>query len=272
MKENGPDEGVERPRDIALILLKSGLNMLPFGGSLASLLEFIPTTHQKNVEKAIGLFCQRLTDLEDRMDAKAVDKQEFAELFQTCARTMERTHREDKLRAAANILANLLLKPGDRAKVSYEELDHLIRCVDALSTGALSVLGAIRNITERHPLGPNVDAIQFQHLRAAFPKMSAAFLRSLVSELQGFHLATAQELGIRGSGEEEYDGSHVRLTPIGQDAHRTIHRKPHVSPLPGRPHLQNRVVVFFPSPAPHIMTFFSTPSRKKSQGLFRTFG
>ena len=70
MKENGPDEGVERPRDIALILLKSGLNMLPFGGSLASLLEFIPTTHQKNVEKAIGLFCQRLTDLEDRMDAK----------------------------------------------------------------------------------------------------------------------------------------------------------------------------------------------------------
>jgi hypothetical protein len=94
------------------------------------------------------LFCQGLTDLEDRMDVKAVDKQEFAELFQTCARTMERTHREDKLRAAANILANLLLKPGDQAKVSYEELDHLIRCVDALSTGALSVLGAIRNITE----------------------------------------------------------------------------------------------------------------------------
>jgi hypothetical protein len=78
---------------------------------------------------------------------------------------MERTHREDKLRAAANILANLLLKPGDQAKVSYEELDHLIRCVDALSTGALLVLGAIRNITERRPLGPNVDAIQFQHLR-----------------------------------------------------------------------------------------------------------
>jgi hypothetical protein len=134
MKENEPDEGVERPRDVALILLKSGLNMLPFGGSLASLLEFIPTAHQKNVEKAIGLFCQRLTDLEDRMDVKAVDNQEFAELFQTCARTMERTHREDKLRAAANILANLLLKPGDQAKVSYEELDHLIRCVDALST------------------------------------------------------------------------------------------------------------------------------------------
>ena len=78
------------------------------------------------------------------------------------------------------------------------------------------MLGAIRNIMQRHTLGPNVDAIQFQHLRAAFPKISAAFLRSLVSELQSFHLATAQELAMRGSGEEEYDGSHVRLTPIGR--------------------------------------------------------
>jgi hypothetical protein len=93
---------------------------------------------------------------------------------------------------------------------------HLIRCVDALSTGAISVLGAIRTIITSHPLGPNVDAIQFQHLRAAFPKMSAPFLRSLVSELQGFHLVTVQESAIRGSGEEEYDGSHLRLTPIGR--------------------------------------------------------
>jgi hypothetical protein len=68
--------------------------MLPFGGPLASLFEFIPTAHQKNVEKAIGLFGQLLTDLEERIDVKAVDKQQFAELFQTCARTMERTHRK----------------------------------------------------------------------------------------------------------------------------------------------------------------------------------
>jgi hypothetical protein len=128
---------------------------------------------------------------------------------------MEYTHREEKLRAAANILANLLPKPGDQAKVSYEELDHLIRCLDAFSTGAITVLGAIRNITAKHPLGANVDAIQFQQLRAALPMMKAALLRSLVSELQGFHLVTAQELPIRGSGEEEYDGSHLRITPIG---------------------------------------------------------
>ena len=64
---------------------------------------------------------------------------------------MERTHRDEKLRAAANILANLLLKPGDQAKVSYDELDHLIRCVDALSIGAITVLGAIRQVSATHP-------------------------------------------------------------------------------------------------------------------------
>jgi len=41
-------------------------------------------------------------------------------------------------------------------------------------------------------------------------------VRSLVSELQGFHLVTVQESAIRGSGEEEYDGSHLRLTSIGR--------------------------------------------------------
>jgi hypothetical protein len=215
MEEDEPDKPGERSRDIVLVLLKSGLNAIPFGGSLASLLEFIPTGHQKNIEKAIGLFCQRLTNLEHRIDTAAVDKEEFAELFQTCARTMEHTHRDEKLSAAANILANLLLKPDDPAKSPYEELDHLIRCVDALSIGAITVLGAIRSITARRPLGPNVDAIQFQHLRAALPQIKTPLLRSLVSELESFHLATAQSLAIRGYGEEEYDGSHLRITPIG---------------------------------------------------------
>ena len=103
-------------------MLKAALNLIPFGGgSLASLAEFIPTARQRNTEKAIDFFRQRLIDLESRIDAEAVNKEEFSELFQTCSRTMERTHRDKKLSAAANILANLLLKPGDQAKVPYEE-------------------------------------------------------------------------------------------------------------------------------------------------------
>lgn len=216
MEDIKSDQPAERSRDIALVLLKSGLNAVPLvGGSIASLLDFVPTAHQQNLEKSVVLFCQRLTDLEHRIDVEAVSKEEFAELFQTTAHIMERTHRDEKLQAAANILANLLLKPGDPAKSPYEELDHLIRCVDGLSIGAITVLGAIHNTLAKRPLGPNTDAILFQHLRAALPQMRAALLRSLVSELEAFHLATAQPLAIRGSGEEEYDGSHLRITPVG---------------------------------------------------------
>jgi hypothetical protein len=136
-------------------------------------------------------------------------------LFKSCSRIMERTHRDEKLRAAANILANLLLKQGDLAKVSYDELDHLIRCVDALSIGAITVLGAIREVSGTHPLGPNVDAIQFGQLRARLPMMNADLLRSLVSELQAFHLVTAQETAIMGFADEQYDGSHITISPIG---------------------------------------------------------
>jgi hypothetical protein len=213
--DNEPDLSAGWRRDAAIVLLKSVLNAVPGGGSLASLLESIPTARQRNVEKAVDFLRQRLIDLQDRIDFDAVNKDEFSELFHTCARTMERTHREEKLSAAANILVNLLLKPGDQAKSAYEELDHLIRCVDTLSIGAIAALGAIRAVYARHPLGPNVDAIQFQHLRAELPQMKTALLRSLVSELESFHLATVQPLAIRGYGEEEYDGSHLRITPIG---------------------------------------------------------
>jgi hypothetical protein len=145
----------------------------------------------------------------------AVDKDEFAELFKSCALVMARTHRDEKLHAAANILVNLLLKAGDPAKVSYDELDHLIRCVDALSTGAISVLGAIRQVSVTRPLGPQQEAFQFGQLREKL-QMDASLLRSLVSELEGLHLVRVQETPIRGYAEAEYDGSHLDISPIGK--------------------------------------------------------
>jgi hypothetical protein len=202
--------------DPALVLAKAGLSAIPvIGGSLASLIDAVPTAAKRNIENGIALLRDRLTDLQSRFDTESVDKEEFSELFQSCARLMERTHRDEKLRAAANILANLLLKPGDQAKVSYDELDHLIRCVDALSIGAITVLGAVRHISATHPRGPNVDTISFGDPRAKLPQMEPALIRSLVAELRSFHLVRVQEGGIRGYAEAEDDGSLLTLSPIG---------------------------------------------------------
>src|SRR3981081_2827213 len=148
--ENQPDVPVDKRElnyDAGLVVAKTLINAIPvLGGSLASLVEFIPTANQRNTQQAIRFLGERLANLETRIDVDAVDKEEFSEFFQSFSRTMGRTHRDEKLRAAANILANFLLKPGDQAKVSYDELDHLIRCVDALSIGAITALGAIRQV------------------------------------------------------------------------------------------------------------------------------
>jgi hypothetical protein len=210
-----PADKPEWHYDPGLVLAKALLNAIPcVGGSLASLIEFVPTASQRNTEKAIGFFNERLTNLENRVDVDAVDKEEFSELFQSFSRTIQRSHREEKLRAAANILANLLLKPDDPSKVSYDELDHLIRCIDALSIGAITVLGGIRHISAAHPLGPYIDTINFGQLRTQL-QINSALVRSLVAELQAFHLVRIQETGIRGSGEEEHDGALITISPIG---------------------------------------------------------
>jgi hypothetical protein len=121
-----------------------------------------------------------------------------------------RNRREEKLHAAANLLANLLLRPGNPAKVPYEELDHLVRCVDALSIGAIAVLGAAGQIGKR--TGPP-GSFNFPELKNSFRKFEQSFLMSLVSELRNFNL-----VDIHGGAIQLQDFSHVqlRLTPIEQ--------------------------------------------------------
>jgi hypothetical protein len=205
-----------RLHDAALVVAKAAVSAIPgVGGPLASLMEFIPTATQQNEEKAIGFFRDKIGYLETRLDIDAVNKDDFAELFKSCSLVIARTHREEKLHAAANILATLLLRAGDQAKVSYGELDHLIRCVDALSIGAISVLGAIREVSATHLLGSQQEAVQFGELRRKL-QMDGHFLRSLVSELDGFHLVRVQEAPLRGYAEAEYDGDQLTLSRIGK--------------------------------------------------------
>jgi hypothetical protein len=136
------------PKDHALALVKAGLNLIPVvGGAIASLIgDYVPSSTQKAIERTIELLGEKLGALQGRIDVDAVNKEDFSELYKSCYLVIVRSNREEKLHAAAAILANILLRPGDPSKSSYEELDHLIRCIDALSIGAISVLGAARRI------------------------------------------------------------------------------------------------------------------------------
>jgi hypothetical protein len=122
----------------------------------------------------------------------------------------ERTHREEKLHAAANILANLLLRTGDPAKSSYEELDHLVRCVDALSIGAITVLGAARRLAD---MPGTQGRINFDQLHPQFSEMEPSLLMSLASELNALNLLHITEPGIK---MPDYGNYALALTPIGK--------------------------------------------------------
>lgn len=205
-----------KSRDHALAVIKAAINLVPFGGALASLIgDYMPTYRERTTEKSLMFLNDQLRLLEGRIDIEAVNKDEFSELFNSCYLIIARTHHEEKLRAAAALLANLLLRPGDPAKVPYEELDHLVRCLDALSIGAIAVLGATRQLTTSHPSSQTMRIrIEFSQLRQQkFPQMEASLLMSLVSELNALNLLILDIPPIKIS---EYGNYALELSPIGK--------------------------------------------------------
>ena len=202
--------------DHALALIKAGLSGIPVvGGSIASLVgDYIPSATQKSIDRALEFLRSRLEQLDDRIDVEAVDKDDFAELFKSCYLSIVRSQREEKLRAATAILANLLLREGDPDKCSYTELDHFSRCVETLSSGAVEVLGIFARDPE-----PRLDRtmgsyrLKFGQFQALFPQYSADLLMGLIAELDRANLLH------RGSTPTietpNYENIPVRITPLG---------------------------------------------------------
>jgi hypothetical protein len=202
--------GKMKTSDHALAVVKAAMNLVPFvGGAVASLIsDYVPSATQRSIDRGMVLLGEQLKSLDDRIDPDAVNKDEFAELFKSCYLIIIRTHHDEKLRAASALLSNLLLKPGDPAKVSYEELDHLVRCLDAVSIGAIMFIGAVRRLT-RFPQSNN--RIDFGNVSAQFPMMDASLLMSLATELDALNLIHIIEPAIRVA---EYGNYGIELTPI----------------------------------------------------------
>jgi hypothetical protein len=204
--------------DHALIVVKAALNAVPVvGGSIASLIgDYIPLSTQRSIERSGELLAKRLADLEGRIDSDAVDKDEFSELFKSCYLTIVRTSQEVKLRAAAAILANLLLRPGDPEKLSYTELDHLTRCLGSLSIGAITTLGAAKQMVVRAKMSPDGEGnyrFNFEQLRAEVPSIEPALFMGLVGELNGYNLLRIE--GLPPIRTPEYANHPLELTPLG---------------------------------------------------------
>lgn len=197
--------------DHALAVAKAGLNLVPLvGGAIASLLEsYVPDAMARSTTKGLEAFRAALDALDNRIDESTVNKDDFAELYNSCRLVWARTTREEKICTAANILTGLFRAPDDPSKASYEELDHFLRCIDSLSIGAISVLKAMHTTVEKTKLGASTH-VSASTLSVQFPKWETSFFMSLVAELRAFNLLQVQEAPIRTPA-----GELLELTPVG---------------------------------------------------------
>ncbi|MCY3829855.1 MAG: hypothetical protein OXF89_12030 [Rhodospirillaceae bacterium] len=206
------------PSEHALAAIKAGLSLVPgVGGALASLVsDYIPTATEKSRARATELLRKRLNELGERIDVEAVDKDEFAELFKSCYLSIVRSHRDEKLRAATAILANLLLREGDPDKLTYTELDHLSRCVETLSSGAVEVLATVvqeASLERRQKAAAKLLRMNFGDIHKRLPQHSPELLLGLVAELDGANLLHRGNTPMIELGH--YENYPVTLTPLG---------------------------------------------------------
>ena len=185
MKKSAPDH--------TLAAVRAAVSAVPvLGGPIASLLsDYLVTSADRSRDRALSMLADRLEALGDRIDAQAVDRDEFAELFKSCYLSIVWTHREDKLRAASGLLTNLLLRRGDPDKLSYTQLDHFSRCLDTLSGGAVEVLAvAVREFGTTLPRAMGVGPARFPFcdFRDKCSDFSPDLLMGLVAELESAHL------------------------------------------------------------------------------------
>jgi len=133
-----------KPAEHVLNVVKGVLSTLPYAGGLASLIDdYVPKSTERAVWQALEFLNEKLGRLKERIRQEP-DPDEFSDMFKSFMVVAQRSTRKEKLRAAAGILANALLKPGDKQKLPYTELDHFARVVESLSAGAIAVLGVVR--------------------------------------------------------------------------------------------------------------------------------
>lgn len=204
--------------DHAIAIIKAGVSAVPYiGGSIASLIgDYVPSATQKSIEATLEILKQKLEELADRIDPNVVNKDEFAKLFKSCYLSIVRTQQRKKLNAAANILANILLRDGDPEKLTYTELDHFARCLEALSIGAIETLGHTVDIGRKSkPQEYRIQPVRFnfEQLQGQMPKTDAFLLMGLIGELNSanlIHLAGAPQ-----TATPAYANYPIQLTPLG---------------------------------------------------------
>lgn len=211
--------------DHVLAIIKATISVVPtVGGPISSLISgYIPTATQKNIEAALNMLKSELKVLENRLDIKNIDKDEFSEIFKSAYYTIIRSHKNEKINAAVNLITNSLLITSDPEKLSFTEADHFSRCIEQLSYGSLIVLLAAIDVAKinfddnlKNSLNSddyNPRRINFEELCKKVPQYQPSLIMGLVGELDSMNLL--HRAGVPDVKTHHYGNYSIEITTIG---------------------------------------------------------
>ena len=190
--------------------IKAIFSSLPFAGGIATLIEdYIPKSTENSLNNFLSDLKDHLERLEGRIEIEFLNKDEFAELFKSCYLGVVRTTQRNKIKIFSRMVANILLKEGDIEKVSYSELDHLVRAMDNLSIGALRIL----IIIYKHCSETKDHRFNFLNINSKIPDLDPSLIMGLISELNSTNLV--HMTGVPGVRTPDYANYPIELTELG---------------------------------------------------------
>ena len=120
-----------------LNIIKAGLSAAPFTGAIASLMtDYIPTTKAKRLEEFAEQVAKDLYNLRDSVNAKYLQTDDFAFMFEQSFRAVAEHPQKEKLKAFRGILVNSATAKG----YTEEEKEYFLNLAMNLSTLHIRIL------------------------------------------------------------------------------------------------------------------------------------
>lgn len=185
---------------------------------IAGIDSYLGHDRDQRTSAAFREFAEKIALLENRLDANAMKREGYADIFSAVSETIDSTNHQVKIDAAVNILVNAGLKEGDPAKVDYSELEFFAAVVRSISNGALHCLGQIVK-HDRAQSSRSLPRTDVQVFTRSNPVWHPDFVIGLFRELEQYNFVFLEFSNMTYNGKRS---ATVGTTDLGYKFHDHI--------------------------------------------------
>ena len=177
--------------------------------------DYMPNSTKRAIKEFAEQVSQRIGALEDRISEERILEQvkseDFIEVFKRCLWVVTNTNRDMKLKAAAALLVGMLKSDTDE-RLSFEDTDFFIRCLDDLSIEAMKLLCE----AERQTIGKRANQMNLNFDRLGSHIENEDLRMGLLHELSRFNLVQVTPASVTLEARP-YSNYGIRLTRLGKE-------------------------------------------------------